>query len=162
MAAPSRELKTGLLGADSAADAPVGDAVVIEPLCLPADGGSADAPRASEAAATFSSASSKTINLLMVITFMDAVEYGVVMPSLWAYLLDVLAFESGAPLDPAAQSDDASLLAADASLGSGWLQNGTVPGDHGHAHYTSGTAHSYYGLIIASFSFTSMCAAPPP
>eukprot|EP00967_Tisochrysis_lutea_P112101 scaffold176804_cov35-Tisochrysis_lutea.AAC.4 len=79
----------------------------------------------------------------MVITFMDAVEYGVVMPSLWAYLLDVLAAAAGESVEPELQ-----------------LGNGTAPtpepGDHGHAHYTSGLAHSYYGIIIASFSFTSM------
>jgi hypothetical protein len=154
--APSRDLQTGLLGADSAADAPVDDAIVTEPLRLPADAGSAAEPSAAEPAKTYPSGVGKAINLLMVITFMDAVEYGVVMPSLWAYLLDVLAAESGAAVDPASLPALGNASAVPPLV---WVQNGTVPGDHGHGHYTSGTAHSYYGLILASFSFTSMCDA---
>ena len=90
-----------------------------EPLRLQPDGDDAGEPTVD--AVSHEKKYAFAQNLLMVITFMDAVEYGVVMPSLWGYLLETLAAQLGP--DPGPDAPDHTLTAP---------TNGTLPGDHDH------------------------------
>jgi len=133
-------MRAGLLedARPGSADTAAAHAVTVQPLRLQPD--NEGAPASAAASPVSDARYARAQYLLMVITFMDAVEYGVVMPSLWGYLLETLALQRG--------TDEP---------GSGLAAPG---GDHFHDHYISGLAHSYYGVILAAFSFASMLAKP--